>query len=94
MRSYIIQLGPALIPLGEGKFETLSEPTQHVVFAQRVKYVVGTDMGFFQLENTQGEIVFACPTIMVMWVKAMDKMEATVMQLSRGLSVAPPIDEV
>jgi hypothetical protein len=59
-------MGPAIVPQGNQTYEILSEITEHVCFGNNIKYVPGVDMGFFQVLNNSGDVIFTCPTNMLL----------------------------
>ncbi len=68
-RQYMITLGPAVLPVEKG-YEVLTDVTIHKCFGTSIKYVQGADMGFFQILNGLGDVIFTCPTSMILSVQA------------------------
>lgn len=68
-RKYLVRLGPAVLPVEKG-FEVLTDVTEHSVFGNSIKYVMGGDMGFFQILNNALDVVFTCPSNMILSVQA------------------------
>lgn len=69
LRTFQVQLGPAVLPAGNGAFEILCESSTHIIIGMEIKYIMAGHDVFFQIVNPRGDAVFACPAHLVMWCK-------------------------
>lgn len=67
-RKYTIQLGPCFIPTGQNEMTLVAEATQHVITGNQLKHVFGADVGYLQILNNEGDVIFEAPTATVLWV--------------------------
>lgn len=72
LRTFVVCTGPVVV-MGQERSDLLVEPREHIIRGNEVKGSMVADVGYFQIVNSAGTVVFSAPAHSVLWSRVVEE---------------------